>query len=111
MELDRVMAHQEWDMMEEAHLHLEEVEVVEPEELVMVHMMMVEDLGVLDVISQAMDLLNIIGREVEVLVGHTGILNHPQGIFIMVVMDFLVDMVGVEEVIIVTHSMELIGTV
>jgi hypothetical protein len=111
MELDRVMAHQEWDMMEEDHLHLEAVEVVEPEELVMVHMMMVEGLGVLDVISQAMDLLNIIGREVEVLVGHTGILNHLQGIFIMAVMDFLVDMVEVVGVITVIALMEMTGTV
>ena len=98
-------------MMGVDHSHLEVVEVVEPEELVGVHMMMLVGRGDLLVIFQVMDLLSIIGKDKEFLVVHIGISNNPQNQLLMVVLDFLVDMVVVVVEHIVDHLMEMIGMV
>jgi hypothetical protein len=111
MELERVMVHQGWGMMEEDHLHLEEAEVVEQEELEMVRMMMLVDEGVMLAIFQVMDSLIIIGRDKEVLVVHIGIFNNPQNQLLMVVLVFLVVMVEVVVEDIVDHLMAMTGTV
>jgi hypothetical protein len=90
---------------------MEEVEEAEPEALGKLQLMIEVDEVDQLVIFQAITLLNIIGRDKEVLVGHTGIILLPQHHRIMVVMEILVEMVEVVEVIIVIILMEMTGMV
>jgi hypothetical protein len=95
--------------MEEQQQHLEEVEEVEQEASGKLQLTIEVDEVDQLVIFQAITLLNIIGKDKEVLVGHFGIISLSQHHRIMVVMEILVELVEVVEMPIVVILMVMIG--